>query len=78
MPRKYHRHQQRPLFENEDVQTIRKRIKSKMPKLIRRDGSPTCCDRCDQNGEYILNGTIVCKDCGNQSIQLWNEIIKGE
>lgn len=76
MPRKYHRHQQLPLFENETIEAP-KRVRSKVPKLIRRDGSPTCCDRCDQNGEYILNGTVVCKDCGSKSIQLWNKIIKG-
>lgn len=73
---KTYRRQSLSLFD--DVHPVQTRVKSKMPKLVRRDGTPTCCDQCDQNAEYILNGTAVCKDCGNKSIEMWNSIIKGE
>lgn len=71
-------YRRQPLSLFDDVQPVQTRVKSKMPVLVKRDGSPTCCDRCDQTGDYILNGTIVCKDCGKKSIDLWNSIIRGE
>lgn len=69
-------YRRQPLSLFDDVQPVKTRIKSKMPKLIRRDGSKEYCGTCDQAGDYILNGTIVCKACGDKKLELWNNIIK--
>lgn len=71
-------YRRQPLSLFDDVQPVQTRVKSKMTKLIRRDGLNEYCGTCDQPGEYIVNGAISCKDCASKSIDLWNSIIRGK